>query len=124
MLPPAQRSKVTNGRRLFADGGNLNGVWARRFRDVQFMHLSDLGGSGHVSAAEESLVRRVATLTIELERLEAKLSEAANPDPAALDLYQRMTNTLRRTLETLGTKRRARDVNEPITYVATEYENP
>ena len=49
--------------------------------------------------------------------LQAELMEqnfAANEDGAAsakaLDCYQRLTNTLRRTLESLGLQRRARDV--------------
>jgi hypothetical protein len=101
----------------------MRSPWVRRFRDVQYLHLSDLGGPAAVSESENSLVRRAAVLTVQLEQIEAKFS--ANPDASAadLDLYQRMTNTLRRLLETLGIKRRPRDINELPTYLAVEYED-
>ena len=95
------RSVLTSGRKMLI-GGNANGVWARRFRDLQSLHLSDLGGSAAVSEGEHSLVRRIAVLTIELERLESKLSRIDDPSPEMLDLYQRLTNSLRRVLETLS----------------------
>jgi hypothetical protein len=119
------RSAVTNGKRLFVEGGDLRGPWARRFRDVQSQHLSDLGGSAAVSESENSLVRRVAVLTIELEKLEARFSTDPDVDIAALDAYQRGVNSLRRLLETLaaGLSRRPRDVTEHPTYMAIEYEN-
>ena len=51
-------------------------------------------------------------LTLQLELMEQRW--AANEDevvsPQALDAYQRMTGALRRVLESLGLKRRARDV--------------
>jgi hypothetical protein len=108
--PAAQRSRVTNGKALFADGGDNRTAWARRFRDVQSIHEADLGGLAALSGAEASLIRRAAVLTIELERIEARFSKDDDPSPDALDLYQRMTNTLRRLLETLGIQRRPRDV--------------
>jgi hypothetical protein len=113
-LPAAQRSRVTNGSRLFAEGGDMRSPWVRRFRDVQYLHLSDLGGPAAVSEAESSLVRRVATLTVQLEALEARFSADTDVDIATLDAYQRGTNTLRRLLETLGIKRRARDVTPDL----------
>jgi hypothetical protein len=122
-LPPAQRSAVTNGRKLFAQGGDMRSPWVRRFRDVQFLHLSDLGGPAAVSESENSLVRRVATLTVQLEALEAKFSADTDVDIATLDAYQRGTNTLRRLLETLGIKRRPRDVTPDLnSYLEANYE--
>ena len=69
----------------------------------------------NASEAEASLVKRVATLTIELERLEGRFS-TDDPSADALDLYQRMTNTLRRLLETLagGLSRRPKDVSHTL----------
>jgi hypothetical protein len=55
-----------------------------------------------------SLVRRASTLTTELERLEIKFALAGQADPADLDLDQKLTNTLRRVLESVGLKRQAR----------------
>jgi hypothetical protein len=72
------RSKVTNGSALFVDGDDRS-VWARRYRDLIFAHTSDLGGSAAVSEAQAALIRRAATLQIELEGLEAKLSLSGGP---------------------------------------------
>jgi hypothetical protein len=110
--PSRQRSRVTNGTGLFVDAGDGRGPWARRLRDVIDLHLADLGGADVVSEAEASIVRRAATLTIELERLEAKFSTGQAP-PGDLDLYQRTANSLRRLLEAVGLKRVARDVTPP-----------
>jgi hypothetical protein len=114
-----QRSRVTNGTGLFVDAGDGRGPWARRLRDVIDLHLADLGGAGVVSEAEASIVRRAATLTIELERLEAKFSTGEAP-PSDLDLYQRTANSLRRLLEAVGLKRVPRDVTPDVgTYLAS-----
>ena len=63
-VPSRQRSRITNGRLL---PGDNRGSWARRCRDLISEHLSDLGGEDNTSAAEQSLVRRAAVLTVELE---------------------------------------------------------
>jgi hypothetical protein len=65
------RAAVTTGSRLL-EGGDGRGPWARRMRDLIELHISDLGGIDAASEAERSIIRRAATLTIELERLEAK----------------------------------------------------
>src|SRR5689334_13287246 len=93
--PAALRSKVTNGRSLFVAGGDGRGAWARRLRDVVEAHVSDLGGADNISEAERSIVRRIATLTVELERLEAKFAIGKGSD-SDLDLYQRAAGNLRR----------------------------
>jgi hypothetical protein len=40
--------------------------------------------------------RRVATLTVELERMEVGFAVAGEAQPAQLELYQRTANSLRR----------------------------
>jgi hypothetical protein len=113
--PLDQRSAVTNGRRLFVDGGDGRGPWARRMRDIVALYTSDLGGAEAISEAEKSIVRRIATVTIELERLEAKFSVAERgPRPEDLDMYQRCANTLRRLLEAVGIERRPRDITPSL----------
>jgi hypothetical protein len=104
---PAQRSRITNGAVLPDVDGRSS--WVRRLRDLISLHMSDLGGEDNVSEAKKSIVRRVATLTVELERLEAAFA-TADAQPPDLDLYQRMSNTLRRHLETIGLERVQRDV--------------
>jgi hypothetical protein len=112
-----QRSAVTNGQRLFVrrTGGDGRGPWARRMRDVIELHISDLGGIEAASEAEKSIIRRAATLTIELERLEAKFSTLPQgPRDNDLDMYQRCSNSLRRLLESIGIQRRPRDVTPSL----------
>jgi hypothetical protein len=110
---PMARTKITNGVRILP---NVDGrtFWVRRFRDVNALHLSDLGGSGQVSEAEQSIVRRAALLTVELERLEMLFAEAGAAEPKQLDAYQRCANTLRRLLQTVGLQRRQRDVTPSL----------
>jgi hypothetical protein len=50
------------------------------------MHLVDLGGVENATTAERSIVRRAATLTVELERLEAKFARAGEASDRDLDL--------------------------------------
>ncbi len=103
---PSNRSAVTNGAQLFAQKIDHRSAWPRRFRDLIQLHLSDWGGPECCSEAQVSLVRRAATLEIELERMEY---EFARPDRTAgakaLDRYSMLSNTLRRLLTTLGLER-------------------
>jgi hypothetical protein len=110
---PAHRSRVTNGSALLttADGRS---AWARRMRDLMALHLSDLGGEGAVSAAEKSIIRRAATLTVELERMEERFATDGEADADALDLYSRTSGNLRRLLEAIGLRRRPRDVTPDL----------
>jgi hypothetical protein len=103
------RSRITNGSELLPaiDGRS---IWARRLRDLISLHTADLGGPDNLSQAELSLIRRASTLTVELEHLEQRfiLSDGASADD--LQLYQRTANSLRRLLESIGLRRRPKDV--------------
>lgn len=100
----SQRSRVTNGALL--PGIDGRGAWVRRCKDIIREHLSDLGGVDNTSAAERSLIRRVATLTVELEALEAAFATNGSANADQLDLYQRTAGNLRRLLEAVGLQRR------------------
>ena len=110
---PSHRSRVTNGTALLA---NVDGrsTWARRMRDLMALHLSDLGGEAAVSAAEKSIIRRAATLTVELERMEERFATDGEADAEALDLYSRTSGNLRRLLEAIGLRRRPRDITPDL----------
>ena len=72
-----------------------------------------MGGLDNTSAAERSLIRRAAVLTVELEAIEVKFAtNTAKADD--LDLYQRTAGNLRRILETTGLQRRSRDVTPTL----------
>jgi hypothetical protein len=103
------RSRVTNGKELLP-GIDGRSAWVRRCRDVIELHLADLPGA---TAAEQSIVRRAAVLTTELERLEVKFAEAGEANPFDLDLYARTAGGLRRLLEAVGLERRLRDLSHP-----------
>jgi hypothetical protein len=113
------RSRVTTGRSAFAcaDG---RGPWGRRFKDLLFLHCDDLGGADALSQSQLSLVRRMATLEIELEKMEGELAEGK---PVSLDLYGRLSGHLRRLVETAGVRRVKKDKVPTIhAYVRRERE--
>jgi hypothetical protein len=112
---PFARSQITNGSRLLP-GVDGRSCWARRLRDVCGLHLADLGGAGCASEAELSIIRRAACLTIELERIEARLAASREASPLDIDLYLRGANALRRLLESIGLRRRPKDVTTALTY--------
>ena len=117
------RSRVTNGSRLL-EGIDGRNAWVRRLRDLIALHLSDLGGEDAVSEAERSIIRRIATLTVELERMETGFAMAGEALPEQIDLYQRTASSLRRLLESIGLERRSRtvvpSVSEYLTHVAAQ----
>jgi hypothetical protein len=115
--PRRQRSRITNGRALLP-GIDGRSAWTRRAKDVIAAHIADLGGVDNTSAAERSLIRRAGILTVELERLEAKFANSDTTDLNDLDTYGRTAGNLRRMLEAIGLKRRARDITtpDPLTY--------
>ncbi len=119
----AFRSSITNGSSLFV-GVDERSSYCRRFRDVLAAHISDLGGQGVCSESECSLARRVATLTVALERLESKFAEN-DGEACATDLltYQRIASCLRRCLETLagGLARRPKPVESLASYLEAKY---
>ena len=73
------------------------------------------------------LVRRSAMLTLQLEMMEANWAHnnEGQAGPKSLQAYQRVTNTLRRTLESLGLRRRQRDVTPDLqSYIASRRRRP
>ncbi|MER8567547.1 hypothetical protein NKH85_16315 [Mesorhizobium sp. M0924] len=116
---PTVRSRVTNGSGLFAEGGDERGPWARRFRDLVVEHTSDAGGVDVLSEAQRSIIRRASTLEVQLEQLEARFSEGP-ADPADLNTYSTLSNTLRRLLGDIGLGRRAHIIEPSIYDIARE----
>ncbi|WP_181166175.1 MULTISPECIES: hypothetical protein [unclassified Mesorhizobium] len=102
---------MSNGKSTVAADGRL--TWVRRLKDLIEAHEHDLGGTDTLSQAQRSLVRRAATLSVELERMEATFATAGQISAEDLDGYQRASNTLRRHLEVLGLKEQQRPAIEP-----------
>lgn len=107
----SNRSAITNGNRQFAQGGDGRGAWVRRWRDLAELHELDHGDTAALSEGQKSLCRRAATLEVNLEQLEAQMSEGQGVD---LDVYNRLAGNLRRILETLGLKRIAKPVTNAV----------
>jgi hypothetical protein len=105
-------SAVTNGTKVLLP--LTEGAFRRRLRDLLDAHVSDLGGWDNVSSAESALIRRAVVLIVELERRETVFASVGYIDDNALAIYQSSTNTLRRTLESLGLQRRARDIGPTL----------
>src|SRR5262245_3650089 len=82
---------------------------------------SDLGGATELTAAERQLVQRAAVLGSILTELELRWFRGERP----YDLlgYCTVVNAQRRTLETIGLRRRARDVTRLANYVTNAPSN-
>jgi hypothetical protein len=114
-LPAKQRSRVTNGKLFATTVRDGRSGWSRRLGDLLSLHIADLGGEDVVSYAERSIIRRVATITTELEWIEQSFkSSRKGPTAEQLDLYLRGSNNLRRLLEAIGLERRSRDVTPTL----------
>ena len=107
------RSAVTNGSQLLV-GCDHRSARMRRLKDLIGGHVADLGGRDLISEAEFCLVRRAAILTLELELLEAKFEANDGAKVQELECYQRVASSLRRLLESLGLRRRQRDVTPSL----------
>jgi hypothetical protein len=100
------RSKVTNGKRLFVEG-DKRGPWSRRFSDILGLIVSDLGGPDVLSEGQRQLARRATTLSIACEKLEGELAQGRDVD---LETYGQMCDRLGRCFNRLGLKRQAKDI--------------
>jgi hypothetical protein len=107
-----QQSALSNGRRLLRGIDNRN-PWTRRARDLIREHTQDLGGPDNVTVAEGSIIRRIAAITSELELLESRFALSDSVDADDFGMYLAGSNCLRRLLESVGLKRRARDISAP-----------
>lgn len=116
------RSGISNGSMLFPDVDHRT-AWMRRLKDLIADHVSDLGGDDMISSSEMILVRRAAMLTLQCELQEARWAQnEGEASPKQIETYQRVTGALRRVLESLGLRRRQRDVTpDPLQY-AKQYD--
>jgi hypothetical protein len=113
-------SAVSSGRKFFIEGDGKS-PWARRMRDIATDLANDLGGPDTLSQQQLSLIRRAATISVELELMESRGSVGEILD---LDRYGRAAGNLRRIFECLGLERKAKNVTnlDLQTYIATTYQ--
>jgi len=107
------RSKITNGRTLLP-GIDQRTLWVRRYRDLLALHVQDLGGDSNISEAERAIIRRACCLILECEQREVKFAKAGAASNFDIEVYQRLSNTMRRLLESVGLQRRPRDVTPTL----------
>jgi hypothetical protein len=103
---PQAKARMSNRSTTVATADGRT-IWVRRLRDLIEAHEADLGGN--LTQAQRSIVRRAATLSVELERKEAAFAKAGSIADSDLDSYQRSSNTLRRLLESLGIEPKLKD---------------
>lgn len=111
------RSAVTNGSKFLPDIDGRS-TWARRARDIVAQLIEDRGGEDLTSEAERLILRRAAVLAVQTEQFESKFAEANSKGNVVsredLDLYQRLANSMRRLLESVGLDRVARDITPDL----------
>ena len=83
----------------------------RRTADLIAEIEGDLGGADQLATAERQLVQRAAILGAVLEDSEARWLNGEAFDPAS---YCTIVNAQRRVLETIGLRRRARDLTPSL----------
>ena len=71
----------------------------------------DLGGPEHLTTGEQQIIKRAALTGAMLEDMGCRWLSGEPVDPA---LYATLSNAERRLLETVGLKRRARDVTPSL----------
>ena len=115
-VPITRRSGVTTGSRLYIHLRNRNSPLGRRFADIVTLLVSDLGGADYCSEAKKIIARRAAFETLQLELIEERVAKRYNGEapPKTLALYQRVSNSLRRLLESIGLERKAKDVTPTL----------
>lgn len=116
------RSAISNGRYLL-DGVDHRSATMRRLRDLYEAHVSDLGGHDHISEAERVLCRRAAMIVLQCELLEMRFAKAedSTASPKQFERYTKATGALTRLYNTIGTKRRPKDVTPDLqTYLASK----
>jgi len=88
----------------------------RRLKDLLSDMTADLGGEERLSTAEQMLVRRAAMLCLMTELYERHWARQWATQPFKIPALETLTNygttsnSLRRTLESLGLQRRPQDV--------------
>ena len=85
-----------------------------------------LGGDDTLSEGQKSLARRAATMQLQLELLEQRFAQSVDGTASrdGLETYQRVTNTLRRTLESLNLHKGRKPAEITLEDVLREYRSP
>ena len=95
----ARLLRTTRSKRI--DGRSPEG---RRFRDLCLSLATDLGGVDEISDSTALLIRQAATLSVHLERLQARLA-TGDSDIRTISEVSRLANVHGRALRALGIRK-------------------
>jgi hypothetical protein len=108
--PSRQRSRITNGSKLVAavDGRSAE---ARRYKDVAWNLADDLGGAAGLTEAQRALVRQVAAMTVQSEKLQGAVLRGEMVD---VEQLTRLSNALSRMLHRLSLRKPRAKPTSPL----------
>lgn len=101
---PTVRSAVTNDPFKAPAGIDGRSPEGRRFRDLCLSLATDLGGVDEISDSTALLIRQAATLSVHLERLQARLA-TGDSDIRTISEVSRLANVHGRALRALGIRK-------------------
>ena len=104
------RSAVSNGSRLL-DGVDGRSAAGRRYRDLTMSLADDLGGADKLTTSQEAMVRQLAGVIIESEKIQAQIVNGE--DTVDREQLVRLTNTQTRLIGQLGLRGRSKTEDEP-----------
>ena len=108
--PPATRSQISNGSRLFLPGVSGRSAEARRYRDIYRSLIARLEAVGPVSDLARDVVFDMASLRLEIDRWRTR--QAAG-EPINLAELTIAVNAYQRSAMRLGLDLRVRPSHEP-----------
>lgn len=94
------RSAISNGSWLL-EGVDNRSALGRRYRDLCMSFADDLGGADSLTEPQRALVRQLAAVTVESEKLQSAIVRGETVDHEGL---VRLTNLHARLLRQLGVK--------------------
>ncbi|ACE89484.1 hypothetical protein RHECIAT_CH0000491 [Rhizobium etli CIAT 652] len=96
------RSAISNGSWLL-DGVDNRSALGRRYRDLCMSFADDLGGAASLNEPQRALVRQVAAVTVESEKLQAAIVKG---EPVDAENLVRLNNLQARLMKQLDIKPR------------------
>jgi hypothetical protein len=104
------RSAISNGSwRL--EGVDSRSALGRRFRDLCVSFANDLGGDSTLNEPQRALIRQVAAVTVESEKLQASIVRGESVDPENL---VRLNNLQARLVKHLNIKPKGKDTTPTL----------
>src|SRR5262245_11492756 len=73
-------AEAARGLAGWLDGNDKRGPVARRFRDLCTQLTSDLGGPAQLSEGQRQIIRRIASMSVWCESMEAKMADGEEVD--------------------------------------------